>query len=181
MRQIPDSSFNNTGDFMTSTVNAGAKTVKPIPEGYNVITPYLIVDNASAAIEFYVKAFGAKERFRMPGKDGKIMHAEMQFGDSVVMLADECPQMNAKSAKTFGGSPIRILQYVTDVDAVVKQAVAAGAKLEVPVETKFYGDRSGSVVDPFGYSWHIATHVEDVSPEEMDKRAKAQHGGSCGA
>jgi len=164
---------------MTSTAKAGAKTVKSKPDGYHTVTAYLIVDNATAAIEFYKKAFGAQERFRMPGKDGKIGHAELQLGDSVVMLADEAPEMGAKSAKTIGATSVSLLVYVDDVDVMIKKAVEAGATIERPIEDKFYGDRSGSVRDPYGYSWHLATHVEDVSPEEMEKRAKSQHSGSC--
>ena len=146
---------------------------KPIPQGYHSITPYLILKGAAQGIEFYKKAFGATECMRMPGPDGKIGHAELKFGDSVVMMADESPQMNAKSPQSYGGTPISIMLYVNDVDAVVKQAVAAGGQLTRPVEDKFYGDRMGTVTDPFGHIWHVATHVEDVSPEEMRKRAAA--------
>lgn len=147
--------------------------VKPIPDGYHTVTPYLIVKGGAQALEFYKKAFGAKEIMRMPGPEGKIGHAEIKIGDSPVMLADESPQMNARSPQTLGGSPISILLYVPDVDAMVKQALAAGAKEDRPIEDKFYGDRMGSVVDPFGHTWHIATHKEDVSMEEMRKRAAA--------
>lgn len=145
--------------------------VKPIPDGYHSVTPYLIVNGGAAAIEFYKKAFGAKEVMRMPGPDGKVGHAEIRIGDSVVMLADEHPEMGAKSPQTIGGTPVSILLYVEDVDAVVKQAVAAGAKIQRPIEDKFYGDRMGSVDDPFGHVWHIATHTKDVTPEEMKKAA----------
>ncbi len=143
--------------------------VKPIPVGYHTATPYLIVSDGSRAIDFYKQAFGAKELFRMENH-GKISHAEIQIGDSRIMLADEHPDMGARSPQAFGGSPVSILLYVEDVDAFVKKSVAAGGKLVRPVEDKFYGDRSGSIEDPFGHAWHIATHIEDVSPEEMDKR-----------
>jgi PhnB protein len=144
-----------------------------IPEGYTAITPYLIVDNASAAIEFYKKAFGAKEVVRMPGPDGRIGHAELQFGGAYIMLADENPQMNHKSAKSYGGSPVGILLYVENVDAVVAQALAAGATIERPIADQFYGDRSGGVVDPFGYRWYVSTHIKDVTPAEMKEAMAA--------
>jgi PhnB protein len=147
--------------------------VKPIPDGYNAVTPYLVVDGATRAIEFYKQVLGATERMRMPGPDGRIGHAELQIGDSVVMLADEFPDMGAKAPKAYGGSPVSLLVYVPDVDATVKKAVGAGAKLVRPLEDKFYGDRSGVIEDPFGHSWMLATHIEDVSPEEMQKRAAA--------
>ncbi len=153
-------------------------TVKPIPEGYHSVTPYLIIKGAADAIEFYKKAFGATELLRMPHPNGKIGHAEIKIGDSPVMLADEFPEMGHKSPTTLGGSPVSLMIYVDDVDAVFNRAIAEGAKSERPLETKFYGDRSGSLKDPFGHSWHIATHVEDVSEEEMQKRAAAAHGGS---
>jgi PhnB protein len=145
--------------------------VKPIPDGYHSITPYLIVKGGAAAIEFYKKAFGAAEVMRIPGPDGKVGHAEIRIGDSVVMLADEHLEMGAKSPQTIGGSPVSILLYVEDVDAVVRKAVAAGAKIQRPVEDKFYGDRMGTVDDPYGHVWHVATHTENVTPEEMKKRA----------
>ena len=153
--------------------------VKPIPEGYHSVTPYLIVSDAARAIEFYKQAFGAIELMRMPAPGGKIGHAEIKIGDSHVMLADESPEMGARSPTTIGGSPISILLYVTDVDAVAAKAVAAGAKVTRPVADQFYGDRTGGVEDPFGHMWYIATHKEDISPEEMARRA-AQHsaGGS---
>jgi PhnB protein len=146
--------------------------VKPIPDGYHSVTPYLIIRGAAQAMEFYSKAFGAKEQFKMPGPDGKIGHAEMRIGDSVIMLADENPKMGHKSPATIGGSPISILLYVQDCDAVFNQAVKAGAEVERPLANQFYGDRTGGVKDPFGFSWYIATHVEDVSPDEMERRAK---------
>ena len=153
-----------------------SNNVKPIPDGYHAITPYLIVKGAAAAIEFYKRAFGAVEIMRLSGPDGKVGHAEIRIGDSVVMLADEHPEMGAKSPQTFGGSPISILLYVKDVDAVIHQAVAAGAKIQRPIEDKFYGDRMGSLDDPFGHVWHVSTHTEDVTPEEMKKRSAALHG-----
>ena len=152
--------------------------VKPIPDGYHSVTPYLILDNATSALEFYKKAFGAVEEVRMPAPGGRIGHAEIRIGDSVIMLADESPEMGARSARTLGGSPISLLVYVEDVDARVAQAVAAGAKLVRPVANQFYGDRTGGVDDPFGYHWYLATHVEDVPFEEMKKRAAKAMGGA---
>jgi len=146
--------------------------VKPIPDGYHSVTPYLILDDATRALEFYKKAFGAVELVRMAAPGGRIGHAEIRIGDSIVMLADESPQMNARSAKSFGGSPMFLMIYVENVDAVVAQAVAAGATVIRPIANQFYGDRSGGIDDPFGYHWYIATHVEDVPPEEMKKRAE---------
>jgi PhnB protein len=146
--------------------------VKPIPDGYHSVTPYLIPHDATAALEFYKKALGAVELMRFPAPGGKIGHAEIKIGDSPVMLADENPEMNARSARTIGGSPISLMVYVKDVDALVAQAVAAGAKLVRPVANQFYGDRTGGIDDPFGFHWYIATHVEDVSPDELKKRAE---------
>ena len=146
---------------------------KPIPEGYHTATPYLIIKDAAKAIEFYKRAFGAKEMMRMSQPDGRIGHAEIKIGDSPIMLADEFPEMGARSPQSLGGSPVSILLYVEDVDAFAKQAVTAGTKVIRPVKDQFYGDRSGSFEDPFGHQWHIATHVEDVAPEEMHKRAAA--------
>jgi PhnB protein len=146
---------------------------KPIPEGYHTATPYLIIKDAAKAIEFYKKAFGAKEMMRMSQPDGRIGHAEIKIGNSPIMLADEFPEMGARSPQSLGGSPVSILLYVEDVDAFAEQAVAAGTKVVRPVKDQFYGDRSGSFEDPFGHQWHIATHVEDVAPEEMHKRAAA--------
>ena len=149
-----------------------AGKVKPIPEGYRNVTPYLIVDEAAKAIDFYRKVFKARERMRMPAPGGRIGHAELEIGDSVVMLADENPEMNARSPRSVGGSPISLLLYVENVDATVDRAVAAGAKLKRPVADQFYGDRTGGIEDPFGHQWYLATHVEDVSPEEMRKRSE---------
>jgi PhnB protein len=152
--------------------------VRPIPEGYHTATPYLIVHDAAGAIEYYRKAFGAEELMRFPTPDGKIGHAEIKIGDSHVMLADESPEMGHRSAKAFGGSPISLMVYVPDVDKQVAQAVAAGGKLVRPVANQFYGDRTGGIDDPFGYHWYLATHVEDVPPDELEKRAAKAMGGS---
>jgi PhnB protein len=149
-----------------------AGKVKPIPEGYSSVTPYLIVDGAAAAIEFYKKTFDAKEVMRMPAPGGRIGHAEVKIGGSHVMLADENPEMNARSPKSVGGCPISLLLYVENVDTTVDRAVAAGAKLKRPVADQFYGDRTGTIEDPFGHQWYVATHIEDVSPEEMKKRSE---------
>lgn len=146
---------------------------KPIPDGYHTATPYLIVRDGAKAIEFYQRAFGAKETVRMAGPDGKVMHAEIKIGDSPIMLADEFPEMNARSPQSIGGSPISLMLYVEDVDSLTRQAIAAGATVERPVLNQFYGDRSGTLTDPFGHRWTIATHIEDVSPEEMEKRMEA--------
>lgn len=149
--------------------------VKPIPEGYHTATPYLIVNGAASAIDFYKKAFGATELMRMPGPGGRIAHAEIKIGDSPIMLADEAPETPYRSPQSLGGSPVSILLYVEDVDAVFERAVSAGAKVQRPLADQFYGDRTGGVTDPFGHIWYIATHKEDVSPEEMKKRAAAAH------
>jgi PhnB protein len=146
---------------------------RPIPEGYHTITPYLIVTGAAGAIEFYKHAFGAKEVMRIPHPDGRIGHAELQLGDSRIMLADEFPEIGARSPMSLGGTPVSILLYVEDVDAVTTRALAAGAKLLRPLKDQFYGDRTGTLSDPFGHQWTIATHKEDVSPDEMKKRAAA--------
>jgi len=145
--------------------------VKPIPDGYHSITPYLIVRNGAGALDFYKKAFNAKELFRMPMPDGKIGHAEMQVGDSRFMLADENPGMGARSPESVGGSPINLMIYLEDVDGVVKQAVLAGATIVRPLANQFYGDRSGIIMDPFGHQWTLATHVEDVPEDELKRRA----------
>jgi PhnB protein len=151
--------------------------VKPIPEGYHSVTPYLIVRGGADAIEFYKKAFGAVELFRMPAPDGKIGHAEIKVGDSPIMLADEYPDMGYQGPVSLGGSPVSLMIYVDDVDTVFNRAVEAGATVKEALADKFYGDRMGTVIDPFGHRWHLATHKEDVSPEEMERRAKAAHGG----
>lgn len=146
-------------------------SVKPVPEGYPRLTPYLYVDGAAAAIDFYRAVFGAVERMRMAGPGGRIGHAELQIGDSVLMLADEHPEMDVLGPHRIGGSPLSIMVYLEDVDAAVERAVGLGAKVVRAVEDKFYGDRSGQIEDPYGHRWVLATHVEDVSPEEMARRA----------
>jgi PhnB protein len=154
--------------------------VKPIPDGYHTVTPYLIVHDGAGAIAFYQKAFGAKELFRMPTPDGKVAHAELKIGNSPFMLADECPERGAVSPKSLGGSPTGILLYVEDVDGLTAQAIAAGAKVLMPVTDQFYGDRSGTVADPYGHKWTISTHKEDVPMAEMQRRmaAMAQKAGA---
>lgn len=149
---------------------------KPVPEGFHTATPYLIITNAARAIEFYKDVFGATELTRLATPDGKVGHAEIRIGDSRIMLADEFPEWDARSPQTIGGSAVHIMLYVEDVDAVVSRAVGAGAKLFKPVADQFYGDRSGSLTDPFGHKWTISTHIEDVSPEEIKRRASALFG-----
>jgi PhnB protein len=144
--------------------------VKAVPDGYRTVTPYLSVDGANDAIAFYVKAFAATEILRLPGPDGKLGHAEIQIGDSRVMLADEFPQMNFRGPRSVGGSPVHLHLYVQDVDAFYARALAAGAKTLRPIADQFYGDRSVSVEDPFGHVWHLATHKEDLTPEEIARR-----------
>ena len=144
---------------------------KPVPDNYPRVTPYLCIDGAAAAIDFYKKAFGATERMRMGGPEGKIGHAEIEIEGGLIMLADEYPDMNFRSAKALGGSPVTVHIYVADVDAFCARAAAAGATILRAVADQFYGDRSCQLTDPFGHSWSVATHVEDVSPEEMQKRA----------
>jgi PhnB protein len=146
---------------------------KSVPDGYHSVTPYLIIDGAARALDYYKRVFGATERMRMPGPDGKIGHAEISIGDSVIMMADEHVEMGARAPRAFGGTAVSIMLYVNDVDATVKAAVAEGAKLLQPVEDKFYGDRAGTIEDPFGHQWHIGTHKEDVPPEELKRRAAA--------
>ena len=150
-----------------------ANQVQPIPEGYHSVTPYLTLEGAANAIEFYKKAFGATELFRMADPRGKIGHAEIRIGNSAIMLSDEFPDMGARGPYALGGSPVKLYLYVENVDRVVEQAVAAGAKITQPVDNKFYGDRSGAVTDPYGHTWYVATHVEDVAPDELRKRAEA--------
>ena len=147
--------------------------VKPIPEGYHNVTPYLCVKGGADAIEFYKKAFGATEVMRMGGPDGKIGHAELQVGDSRVMLADEYPEMGFLSPKTVGGAPVMMHLYVEDVDSTVSKATAAGARVTRPVADQFYGDRAGQIEDPFGHKWYVSTHKEDLSPDEIRKRQQA--------
>ena len=150
-----------------------SEKVKAIPEGFHTVSPYLCVGDAARAIEFYKEAFGATERMRMEAPGGKIGHAEILIGDSIIMLADEMPEINFRSPQTLGGPSSHFMIYVEDVDARVEQAVAAGAKLVKPVKDEFYGDRSGSVEDPFGHLWYISTHMEDVTREEMERRVAA--------
>jgi PhnB protein len=147
--------------------------VKPIPDGYHTVTPYLAVDDAAGAIEYYKTVFGAKERVRMEAPGGKVGHAELEIGDSLVMLSDPSPRASTKPPKDLGGTSASVFLYVEDVDAVVKKAADAGATVTMEVADQFWGDRFGSVQDPFGHQWSIATHVEDVPPEEMAERAKA--------
>jgi PhnB protein len=147
--------------------------VKPIPDGYPRVTPYLIVDGASAAIDFYTSVLGATERMRMAAPEDRVGHAELEIGNSVIMLSDESPEMDARAPRTVGGTPVSLHVYVEDVDAVFDRAVKAGARALRPVEDRFYGDRTGGFEDPFGHRWDVATHVEDVPPNEMEKRAAA--------
>ncbi|MBW3665810.1 MAG: VOC family protein [Actinobacteria bacterium] len=151
--------------------------VAAVPEDYPRVTPYLHVDGASAAIDFYTSVLDAKERMRMPAPDGKVGHAELEIGDSIIMLADESPDMGNKGPKALGGTPVSIMVYVEDVDATFAKALKAGATEVQPLENKFYGDRSGSFEDRWGHQWHVASHVEDVPPEEMQRRMAEAAGG----
>ena len=148
-------------------------SVSPIPEGYHSVTPYLILKNAADAIEFYKKAFGAVELLRIPAPGGKIGHAEIKIGDSPVMLSDEYLEMGFKGPESLGGTPVSLMIYVDDVDKIFPQAIAAGGKEVRPLQNQFYGDRSGTLTDPFGHVWTISTHVEDVPEEELAMRAEA--------
>ena len=150
-----------------------AGQVKPVPTGYHTVTPYLTLSDASGAIDFYKRAFGASELFRMDRPDGKIGHAEIKIGDSIVMLADESPRSDSRSPQSLGGTTAGIFLYVENVDAVFDTAVKAGAKVHQPLTNMFWGDRFGGLTDPFGHSWALATHIEDVAPEEMEKRMQA--------
>ena len=147
-------------------------TAKPVPEGHRTVAPYLAIKDAARALEFYAKAFGATETYRLAVPDGRIGHAEIRLGDSLIMLSDEFPEFGGKAPQTLGGSPVSIHLYVPDVDAFVARAVAAGAKAVKPVMDQFYGDRSGQLEDPFGHLWWVATHKEDVPPAEMEKRVR---------
>jgi PhnB protein len=147
--------------------------VKAIPDGYHVITPYLIIKGAAAAIEYYKKAFGATELMRMPQPDGRVGHAELKIGDSVVMLADEFPESEALSPATLGNTTVGLLLYVENADAVFDRAISLGGKVKKPMADQFYGDRNGTLEDPFGHKWTVATHKEDVTPEEMERRMAA--------
>jgi PhnB protein len=157
---------------------------KPIPDGFHTLTPYLTVKGAAEAIDFYKRAFGAQEQFRMPSPDGKsIGHAQVLIGDSILMLADEFPHCS-QSPQTLNGTPVSMVVYVEDVDAAFKRAVNAGAVVKLPLENKFYGDRSGCVTDPFGHLWTLTTHIEDLTPQEMNRRMKefcAKMGATKGA
>ncbi len=146
---------------------------KHIPEGYHTLTAYLAVDNASKAIEYYKRAFGAKERVRMDAPDGKIGHAELEIGDSLIMLSDPFPQSSTTPPKELGGTSASVFMYVKDVDAVVQKAVDEGATVTMEVADQFWGDRFGTITDPYGHVWSIATHVEDLTPEEIAERSKA--------
>jgi PhnB protein len=147
--------------------------VQPVPKGYHSVTPYLIVNGAARAIEFYKLAFGATELMRMPSPDGRVAHAELKIGDSVIILADEPSNGAFKSAQSLGGTPVSLMVYIPEVDQVFERAISAGAKETRPVQDQFYGDRSGNLIDPFGHSWTVSTHVEDVTPEEMQRRMAA--------
>jgi uncharacterized glyoxalase superfamily protein PhnB len=148
------------------------RKAQPIPPGHHTVTPYLVCNQAGSAIDFYKRAFGAKEKMRRPGPDGKVMHAEIQIGDSRVMLCDEWPAMGAKSPQSIGGSPASIFMYVKNVDAAFAKATAAGATVLMPVQDMFWGDRYGRLKDPFGHEWQMATHKEDLTPKQMMARAK---------
>jgi len=148
-------------------------SVKPVPEGYHTLSAYLAVDDASEAIEYYKRAFGAKERVRMDAPGGKIGHAELEIGDSVIMLSDPFPQASTRPPSELGGTSSSVFMYVEDVDAVVKQAVDGGATVTMEVADQFWGDRFGTITDPFGHVWSIATHVEDLTPAEIEERGKA--------
>ena len=147
--------------------------VPPIPEGYHTLTPFLAIENAAEAIAFYERAFGARERYRMPGPDGTIAHAELEIGDSLLMVSDPFPQAGVSPPAKINGTSVGMYLYVEDVDAWVKRAVDAGATLTVPVDDMFWGDRFGQVTDPYGHIWQVSTHVEDVPAEEMEERAAA--------
>ena len=144
---------------------------KPIPDGYPRVAPYLFIDGASAAIDFYRSVLGAKERTRMAGPDGRIFHAELEIGDSLIMLGDQIPDIDVRGPRAIGGTPMMLHVYVEDADGVFDRAIQAGAKALRPVDDQFYGDRSGQFEDPFGHRWYISTHIEDVSPEEIERRA----------
>ncbi|HMF90269.1 MAG TPA: VOC family protein [Candidatus Angelobacter sp.] len=147
-----------------------AKKVNPVPDGYHHITPYLVIQGAAAAIDFYKKVFGATELFRMAQPDGRVGHAELKIGDSVFMLADEFPEMQVVGPKTLGNTPVGLHVYVEDADATFNHALSLGSRIKKPMADQFYGDRSGTIEDPFGHKWTIATHKEDVTPEEMKRR-----------
>jgi PhnB protein len=170
---MESSAMTTTGETVTAATTAG---VKPIPDNYPQVVPYLCVDGAGAAIEFYRNVFGATERMRMAEPDGKIGHAELEIGTAVIMLADEFPDLGVLAPKTIGGSPVTMTLYVEDVDDVFARATDAGATVLSPLKNQFYGDRTGQFEDPFGHRWSVATHIEDVSPEDMAERAAAMSG-----
>lgn len=148
---------------------------KPVPDGYHSVQPYMMFNHCAEAIAFYTKAFGAKEKLRMPGPEGRIMHAEIEIGDSVIMMADDAPQVNSRSVEHFGGSPVSILIYTEDCDAMYRTALAAGATSDREPADQPYGDRMSGITDPFGYKWWIATHIKDVTPEEMASQSEHSH------
>jgi PhnB protein len=173
VKRKPTEPTRRTHHTVLRKESAVGQSVKKIPTGYNVVTPYLVIKDAAAAIAFYTAVFDACEQLRMNDLHGRIAHAEIQIGDSKLMLADEQPEMGGKSPLGYGGSPIRLHLYVEDVDAVIARAIEAGASESRAIKNTFYGDRSGVVQDPFGYTWHVATHVEDVSVGERERRAAA--------
>ena len=167
------SSKRRTGKAKSKTRKT--RRVTPIPAGYHSVTPYLIVNRAAEALEFYKNAFGAREKVRMPAPNGRIGHAEIVIGSSHLMLADEHPEMGKYAPQGGTISPVGIVLYVKDVDKVFERAVNSGARVEQPLRNEFYGDRTGTIIDPYGHRWHIHTHIEDVSPKEMQRRMQAQH------
>jgi PhnB protein len=164
------------GDCPAASKEEIEMPVKPIPDGYQAVQPYLIVDGAAKAIAFYKNVLGAAERLRMEASGGRVGHAELTIGGSVVMLADEHPEIGVVGPRTVGGSPVGVMVYLPDVDAAVERALAAGARVVSPAEKKFYGDRQATIEDPFGHKWYLSTHVEDVPPDEIARRAAALHG-----
>src|ERR1700716_2701839 len=179
-RQTPDCLRPAIGvSIRRPSEEAAMAAVKPIPDGYPSLTPYMIVADGAGAIAFYENAFGARLRLKLDAPGGRIGHAELEIGNSLIMLADEHPEIGARGPRAFGGSPIGLHLYVADVDAVVARAMASGGKLVHPVENKFYGDRMGAIEDPFGHKWYVTTHIEDVPPDEIARRAAALHGGAA--
>jgi PhnB protein len=176
MGDATERDVRSSSTALTPRIPAMAKKTKPVPDGYHTATPYLIVQGAAQALDFYARAFGAEEVMRYEVGGGKLGHAEFRIGDSIVMLADEHPEMGYKGPKTYGGTPVSLALYVEDVDGLFERAVAAGAKVLRAVQDQFYGDRTGTLEDPFGHVWTIATHKEDLTSEEMRERAAAAHG-----
>jgi PhnB protein len=156
-------------------------STKPVPEGYSTLTTYLAVDDAAVAIDYYKRAFGAEERVRMHGPDGKVGHAELQIGDSKLMLSDPMPQSSTKPPKEIGGTSASSFMYVENVDAVFEQAIDEGATVTMELEDQFWGDRFGTITDPFGHVWSIASHIEDLTPEEIEERGKAAFAAMSGS